>query len=756
MGTSTHHTFCRICEALCGLEVDVDSAGRVREARPDARHVGTGGFACVKGVKQHELYDSPDRLLRPLLRDRAGQPLRAASWREALRASGSAIARIRRDHGPDAVAMYVGTAAGFSVLHPIFADGFMKGIGSRSIYSTATQDCANKFAVAQLMYGFAFTQPFPDVDNTRCLFIVGANPAVSKWSFLQVSNPVQRLREMRARGARVVVIDPRRTETARVASEHVAIRPDTDVFFYLSFLQALLARPDGAAGRAQLEGGARGFEQVAALAARWPAERTAPVTGIDAALLRRLVDEYVQATCDGGAALYLSTGVNMGSAGSLCFWLQEVINALSGNLDRRGGTLVGQGIVDFARFCTERGLLGGDGQTRIGALPQVNDALPAGVLADEITTPGRGQVRALIVTGGNPLLTVPNSAHLAEALGELELLVSVDIVLGETASMADVVLPATTPYERADLPFVFSLLLGMQSRPYLQATRAVVAPPGEVRDEATIYLALARAAGVSLFGSRAAQLALEGLSAGNGLWRWLRGERRAGAASVPQELLLDALLRAARQPSFRRLLGERHGLALDAEARAGTFIGQRVYTRDGKIDLAPAALLAEAERTLEPRFAAERARSASGALKLIGRRAVRSHNSWTHNARSLVRERPSNVLYMHPDDAAERGLAQHAIVDVTSQTGRVRLPLALSDDLARGVVALPHGWGHQRARGLSVASKLAGVNVNLLAADGPQNLERVSGMAQLTGIVVAVTPAAGPRDTTSWSGVAGE
>lgn len=741
--SETVTSFCRICEALCGLELDVED-GRVVQIRPDREHVVTRGYGCIKGLRQHELYQSDDRLRQPLRRE--GGRLRPVAWDEALTEIGQRVRAIRGRHHPDAIAMYVGTAAGFSILHPIFAQGFMQGIGSRSSYSSATQDCSNKFAVATLLYGFPFLQPFPDIDRTRCLVVVGANPAVSKWSFLQVTNPVQRLKAIEARGGRVFVVDPRRTESAKAAGEHVFIRPGTDVFFYLGFLHELWATGGVDEARARVH--AHGLEAPRELSATWSPERQAEVTKVPADVLRRIVRAYREASTTsigegGGAALYCSTGVNMGGQGSLAFWLQESINFLAGNLDRPGGTLVGKGIFDFPGFAKRRGLLVSRERSRVGGLPVVNDALPGGVLADEILTPGDRQVRALFVTGGNPLLTMPNAGRLRRALRELELLVVLDILPGETASEADFVLPCTSPLERPDLPFLFPLWLGMQSRPYLQATRAVARPPGQARDEATIYLDLCRACGVDLFGSKAAQRLLEAAS-------WMRGRLRPELGrGVPQEQLLSSMLRASGEGGLSALLRHRHGRARKS-TEGHDFLGQRVLTSDGKVDLAPAPLL-ELARELPAQF--ERERAAAHELRLITRRAVGTHNSWTHNHPKLVGKRNTNVIYVHPDDMARLGLREGALADVSTNVATIRLPVEPCRDLMPGTVAVPHGWGHQRAKGLSVAAQTRGVNVNLLAADGPQRLDPVSGMAHLTGIDVQVRPAAGPKDESDWSGM---
>ncbi|MDP6977948.1 MAG: molybdopterin-dependent oxidoreductase [Myxococcota bacterium] len=740
--TQTRDTFCRICESLCGLEVEVertDSGERIRDIRPNEQHVATGGFACLKGLHQHKLYDSPDRLEYP--EKRVGDRWERISWAQALGEIGAKVAKLRGDHGADSIGMYVGTAAGFSMLHPLFAQGFMQGLGSKSMYAPATQDCANKFAVAHQVYGFPFSQPYPDVDRTECLIIVGANPVVSKWSFLQVPNPVKRLREIQGRGGRVIVVDPRRTETAKIAGEHVFIKPDTDVFFYLSFLNVVIER--GGVDRARVAQHMKGFEAVEALVREWTPERTERVTRIPAETLREMVDAYLAAN---GAALYSSTGVNMGTRGSLCFWLQEVINAVTGNLDRPGGTLMGEGIVDFARFGVRSGMFMDDKTSRIGGFRAVNDAFPGGVMADEILTPGDRQLRALFVTGGNPLITMANSGRLAKAFGELELLVTLDIYRNETGSLAHYILPCTTPFERPDILFAFPLLMGMQSRPYLQATEAVHAPRGEQRDEPSIYVELAKACGSPIFGSSIVQKLFEGTRRFDTRKRSGKG----GLPGIPQEWILSLLLRLGRVGSYKKLLESPNGVARPP-VRGGNYLGERIVTEDKKVDLSPDILM-EAAGELETAFERE---LSDNRLRLITKRTHETHNSWTHNIEEFVSgERNTNHLYMHPEDARKAGLENGGLADVRSATATVRIPVRTLSDLMPGTVAMPHGWGHQHAGDLSVASKTAGVNVNLLAADGPDAIERIAGMAHLTGIPVDVFPAAGPRAKDSWSGIA--
>lgn len=737
--SSTHTTFCRICEALCGLEVTVEN-NTITAIHPDKEHVTTGGFSCPKGLKQARIYDSPDRVRYPL--KRVGKEFIRVSWEQALEEIGAKVKQLRGDRGPDSIGMYVGTAAGFGVLHPVFAEGFILGLGSKNQYSSSTQDCSNKFAVAREVYGFPFTQPFPDLDNTKCLIIVGANPVISKWSFLQVPNPARTLQGIQERGGKIIVVDPRKTETAKIADQHLFIRPNTDAFFYLSFLNELDRQ--GGIDRARAASMAEGIDEILALAAQWPVEKAAEVTHISAETMRSIVTTF--RTAD-GASIYSSTGVNMSRNGSIGFWVQEAINLLSGNLDRRGGTLVGRGVIDFPAFGKKTGTLLRDDVSRIGKFGSVNDAFPGGLLADEILTPGDKQIRALFVTGGNPLITMAGAGKLKKAFEELELLVTVDLFRNETGSVAHYILPATSPLERPDLPFIFPLMLGLQKKPYIQATKAMIEPEGEVRDEATIYLQLCKASGINLFGSAIAQKALEGVLAMNALFR-----EKGSQPSLPQEALLSVLLKITGQDSFDSLMEYHpHGKLREKHA-PDDFANKRVLTENHKVQLAPKKLMEFAERLTED-FALAVKEHAT--LKLISKRDVQTHNSWTHNIDDFTGP-GTNYLYMHSDDATRVGLTDGALADVKSDTATVRVPIRVLNDLMPGTVALPHGWGHQHAGGLSIANKTRGVNVNLLAGSGPDHVERVSNMSHLNGFNVDVRPAAGPQDPTSWSGITAE
>ncbi|MEM9728525.1 MAG: molybdopterin-dependent oxidoreductase [Myxococcota bacterium] len=725
MAIREQHTFCRICEPTCGLIASVEG-DTIVSLRPDNEHVASKGYACIKGLRYHELHHSPDRLRVPL--KRVGDRYEEIGWEQALEEIGEKVRRLVKAHGGDAISAYLGNPVSFSLMPPILTAAFLTGLGSKNLFQTGSQDCNNKFAAAQRLYGFPFIQPFPDVDRTQCLIMLGSNPAVSRSSFMQLPDPIRRLRAIEQRGGRVFFVNPRKTETAKQLGTQVFIRPDTDIYFLLSFLNEVVARR--AVAHARVAEHMKGLEQLEAVAQDWTPERTAEVTGISADVLRDIVDVYLGSD---GSALFLSTGVNQGSQGTLAFWILEAINAITGNLDRRGGTLVGHGYVkDFPKHAKKGGHTLRKDLSRIGGLPSVADTFPAGIMADEILTEGPGQIRALFVVSGNPVLTVPNSdGRLERALSTLELVVSIDIFRNETANYAHYILPGSSAMQRADLPFVFQSLMGVQPIPYAQFTDAVVPLDAEQRDETMILLQLARACGSNLFGSRMVQTLVSSWM-GAGRVPWL-GKRLA----LTPERLLNVMAKAFGFGSLDKLRKNPHGRLLP-EHRGNDFLGVRVVTDDGLVDLAPPEFVEAADK-LDAAFAKEQAHRER--LKLISKREPHSHNSWLHNHPRFVEgKRSTNYLYMHPEDGRRVGVSTGDLVEVRSEAASVRLPVTLTDEMMLGAVALPHGWGHQDADGLSVARKTTGANVNLLAADGPTQLEYFSGMAQLNGILVDVVP----------------
>lgn len=713
-------TFCRICENQCGLVATIKD-NQVVHVEPDKDHVVTQGYACIKGLSFEKVRLSKDRLTTPLKRE--NNTFIPISWDQALSEIGEKIRAIRAGHGDESIGAYFGNPISFSPLMPIFWTAFGQGLNTHKVYNTGSLDCNNKFLVSQHMYGSPMALTFPDIDHIECLIIIGANPAISKMSFINLPDPVRRLQEIEERGGKVLHLNPRRTETAKSVGEHIFIRPDTDVFMLLGFLNEVLARD--AVNHERVSRYMSGYKELQALCHDWTPEKQSAVTGISAEQLRALVNQYLAAD---GAALYASTGINQGSNGSLAFWLLEVINAITGNLDRQGGNLMGLGIVDYGK--ATKAADADVFHSRIGNTRSFLGALPAPLMADEILEPGDDQVRAMFVLSGNPMLTNTNSAKMATALEKLELLVCIDIVRNETAEFADYILPGTHFAERPDIPFSFLSLSGLAPRPWYQYTDRLVNPPGDCRDELWIIRQLAKACNAPLFGSKTFQALLNTSGAIGKLP--LLGKR---LTPMP-ERVLGLISRMGKQGGLGALRKFPHGKPLPA-IQGNSYLGKRVLTDDGKIQLAPSLFLELAAQRLDSSFA--KAADEHNEFKMITKRERFSHNSWAHNDPAFVKgKRERNYLYIHPSDANRMGCSDGDQIEVSNAVGSVISIAALSDDLMPGTVALPHGWGHKGAPGLSVAHRTEGVNANLLAADGPHNIEPYSGMAQFNGVTVTL------------------
>jgi anaerobic selenocysteine-containing dehydrogenase len=718
------YTFCRICEAACGLIAEVED-NRILRIVPNREHVSSRGFACIKGLKFHELVHSPDRVEYPLKRTEEG--FRRISWEQALGEIGNRVKTLIERHGKDSIGLYAGNGAGFCLLHTMFAQGFAKALGTRNVFASSTQDCSNKFAVAERMYGFPMTQPVPDFENGELFIVLGANPAVSKFSFKGVPGILEKLKGAAEMGTRIVSINPRKTETVHSQGEHLPIRPDTDVFFLLALAGEIVSA--GGIDRDRVDRYMKNLDSFLEIIEGWTPERAEQVTRIPARTVQELARAFVEAD---GASIYCSTGINHGSFPSLCFWIAEVINAVTGNLDRRGGTLVGRGIIDFPKLAVGSGAMGSTVRSRIGNLPAVSEALPGAILPDEILTPGEGQIRGFFVTAGNPALTLPDAQRVGRALENLDLLVCIDIFRSDTAEYADYILPGITFMEHPDINYIFQSMLGITDVPHLSYSDTVVEPRPEQREETWIFVELARAAGLNFFGSRF----LGGL---------IETERRLSRVPLlgrifrmRSEKVFTWILRAARLPGIRRMRKNPNGILLPRQ-KPGSFLGERVLTEDGLVDLGPADLVAQAGEVedhyrweLENKFR----------IKMINKRETVTHNSYFQNAPSCVRGANStNYVYLNPEDAAALGLENLRPARISSENGSIVLPVRISDEIMQGSAAVPFGWGHQKAGGLSTARTTGGANVNMLTSSGPGSVDPISGMARLTGIPVTLEPA---------------
>ncbi|MCX2980527.1 hypothetical protein EYC98_06515 [Halieaceae bacterium IMCC14734] len=710
-------TFCRICEAQCGLVVTTADA-RVLNIEPNKDHVASKGYACIKGLRMADFVHSSDRLTTPLKKvDGEFVPV---SWEQAITEIGAKLKAIHAQHGGESIAAYMGNPIGFSIWPTMMMTHFLKAFQAHKLFTPGTQDCANKFAGGERLFGSPNDQVFPDIDHTQFLIAVGTNPVISKMSFISLPNPMQRIEAIEERGGKVYWVNPRRTESAKRVGEHVPIRADTDVFFMLGFLHEVIQQ--GGVKAERVASYMNGYESLVEVCKPWPIERVAEVTRIPADTLREMVSGYLAAD---GAALYFSTGVNQGSAGLLVYWLQEAINAITGNLDRRGGVLAGKAVIALPVSMEAARV------SRIDAVPYVNSTIPAGIMADEILEPGQGQVRAMFNMSGNPLLTCADSQRLEQALGSLELFVCIDIVRNETAELADYILPGLHSLERADIPFYFFTLMGLMPDRSFSYTDAVLPAAGDSRDEGLIFRQLCKAAGRPVGGSRLLQWC-------SNLGEFFGKLLPASVSTSADILFISMLARSAGLGGVRGLRRQVDGVLLEPN-QPGDYLGQRVKTPSGKIELAPADLVARAEE-LEARFARELVDADQ--LKLIQKRERFTHNSWAHNARAFIKgERNTNYLYIHPDDAAFRNLKEAEMATVAANGQSIQVPVRFDADLQPGTVSVPHGWGHQKAAGLSVARETLGANVNVITPSGPDSIEPGSGMSHMNGVPVEVSAA---------------
>tara|TARA_R110000823_G_scaffold139607_7_gene269573 strand:+ start:36698 stop:38926 length:2229 start_codon:yes stop_codon:yes gene_type:complete len=720
----TRYTFCRTCEATCGLEVDVQD-NRVVAIRPDKRHVVSKGYSCVKGIHFDKVQNSPDRITAP--QKRVGDEWQTISWEQALSEIGSKIRALADKYGANSVAHLVGSAGGANLLAPMFRNAFYQALGSRRMYGTGTCDTTNKFRVCEDMYGSPFRLAYPDIENTQFVMILGANPAVSGNTLYHLPASVKRFKAIVKRGGRVVFINPRRIESA-LAGEHFFIRPDTDVYFLAAFCNELIQR--GGVDEAAISAHMQGFDALRDAVAEWTPERQSAVTGVSAETLRELVGAHIAAD---GACLYMATGVNQGRSGTLCFWLLEAINAISGNLDRSGGMLMGEGLVDMAKQVKEDGQLIARSDREDG-LVSIVGLQPSGMLAEDLES---GRVRGMIVEASNPLLACSNpNGRLDRAFADLELLVSIDLFRNEVGSLAHYVLPAPTWLERAELPYALQSFAACTPVPYMSYSDAVVEAPPEVRHEWWIYSRLAESSGVTMFGKRwlATLLKLNTRLS----YTPLRALRRL---ALTPEKMIDGMLKKGGLPGLRKFRGMfRHGMLLPAN-RGGNFLGTgRVLTDNGKVQLAPPAYLETFANTVEQRFDEELARRDD--FKLIGKREIKRMNTASANVPRLVKD-VTNYAWLSVEDAADIGVMAGDEVSVRSSFGSIRIPVKISDEMMPRTVAIPQCWGHNKAEGLQHARAHPGVNSNYLAGDGADNIEALSGMSHLSGIFVEIQRASG-------------
>lgn len=740
----TAYRTCPLCEATCGLALAVEGE-RVVRVRGDEQDPFSRGFLCPKGAALGELHHDPDRLRAPRVR-RDGR-LVSATWDEAFAEVEQGLSRVLADHGRQSLAVLLGNPVTHHLAPAFYLRPLIRAAGTRNLFTASTVDQMPQHVVSGLLWGDPNALPIPDVDRTDYLLMLGANPLVSNGSLLTAPDLPGRFKAFSARGAKLVVVDPRRTETAARADLHLFIRPGTDVFWLAALVQTLFVEELVAIGR--LEPWVVGVDDLRVLVEPFTPERVAPICGIDPATTRRIARSLARAAA---AAVYARLGCHAVEFGTATAWMAAVLNVLTGNFDRPGGVMTSSPVA--ARIDDKppggRGWRMGRWKSRVGGHPEVNGEFPAATLADEIETPGEGRVRAVLAIATNPVRSYPNGERLDRAFAELDFFVAVDPYVNETTRHADVILPPPSPLEEESYELTF---MANAVRSFARYAPPVFARPADgTPSEADLFARLAlilAGEGAKADPARLHDALLDSAvarecsdPAGPLAGRDPAGIRAALADHSPLGRLLDLRLRTGWQGDR---FGDREGgvtLAKLAEHPHGVDLGPmverfpaRLATESGLLELTPAPLVEDWRRVREH---LESPRPVEGLL-LIGRRHLRSNNSWMHNLESLVSGRSRCTLLMHPEDARARGVADGDRAEIRSRVGRVVAEVETTETIARGVVSLPHGWGHDAPGSeLAVASAHAGVASNVLTDD--RVIDRASGNAVLNGIPVEVAP----------------
>jgi anaerobic selenocysteine-containing dehydrogenase len=704
----------------------------VVEVRGDEQDVFSHGFLCPKAFGIKQLHEDPDRVRTPLIK-RDGEFVEA-SWDEAFEEIDRRLSPLlERDR--NSIAVYIGNPNAHNLSAITYGAAWLKALGSQNIYTASTVDQMPKQVAAGLMFGTILSVPVPDVDRTDHLLMLGANPLVSNGSLMTAPDMRGRLRRLQERGGKLVVVDPRRSRTAEVADEHHFIRPGTDAHLLLGIVHTLV--DEGLAEPGSLDEHCNGLDEVQALAREFSPEDMAAICGIDAEEIRRMARELAGAE---RGACYARIGTCTQEFGTLASWLVDVVNVLTGNLDREGGAMFALAAAGQPNTRGEpgkgRGVRFGRFHSRVRGLPETYGELPVVCLAEEIDTPGEGQVRALITAAGNPVVSTPNSARLEEAIESLEFMLSIDIYVNETTRHADVILPAPGPLEKSHYDLALYQLAVHNVANY---SPRVLEPEDGLMDEWEVLLRLAGV--VSGQGPNADIEALDELVARTVIARQHPGADpdellAAVAGRRGPERVLDLLLRAGPYDlTLDELERNPHGVDLGPHRPR---LPEVLRTPSGKIELAPEPIVADLDR-----LRASVAERRNGHMVLVGRRQLRSNNSWMHNLDALVKGKDRCTMHVHPEDAERLGLVDGGRAQVSSKTGSIDAPVEVTDAIMPGVVSIPHGWGHDvEGVRMRVASAHPGVNSNVLADE--MQVDPLSGNAVLNGIPVDVAPVREP------------
>ena len=702
MSAHTHYRNCNLCEAMCGLEIQIEGK-EVVSIRGDKADPFSRGHICPKAVGMKDIYDDPDRLKFPHKKTENGWE--QISWEEAFDEVAEKLKSINQKYGENAIGIYQGNPSVHNVGTTLFSPNFIRSLKTKNRFSATSVDQLPHHLAAQTMFGHPLLMPVPDIDRTDFWLILGGNPLVSNGSIMTAPDIGTRLRAIKERGGKVVVVDPRRTETADKSSQHIFIKPGTDVWLLLAMVHEVLKQPNLNLRHLIDLVDQQQVNLLKDLVEVYTPEYASAKTGIAEEIIKQLTSDFMSANA---AVAYGRMGVSTVSFGSLCQWLIHCLNILTGNMDRAGGFMLSSPAFDPIRPSNGKARTAGRWKSRVRGLPEFGGEIPSVTLAEEILTKGDGQIKAMVTSCGNPVLSVPNGRKLDEAFQSLEFMVCIDIYLNETTRHADIILPPATGIEVPHFDIGFNQL----------AIRNVVkySEPAVEKEEGTKY-------DYEIFQELTRRLQVPELPADE-----TEREQVLQQYKLTPAMILDGALKKGEYGlSLKEVKAAEHGIDLGP---LKSRFPERLQTIDKKINLVPTIFQEDLNRLAT-------ASDTNGHLLLIGRRHLRSNNSWMHNSQRLVKGRERCTVLMHPNDAAVRNLNAGQQVAVSSRVGKVELPLEISDEMMEGVVSIPHGWGHGRKKiKMNIAQANPGVSANDLTDE--LLIDELTGNAAVNGVPVEI------------------
>ncbi len=695
----THYRTCNICEASCGIEIKYEG-NNILSIRGDEKDPLSRGHICPKAVALQDFYQDEDRLKTPLRKK--GDTWEEISWEAAFDEIQAKIQATQAAYGKNAVATYLGNPNAHNMGNLLLFSMFFKALGTINRYSSASADQLPHHVASHFMLGNGMLMPIPDIDRTHFMLIIGGNPMVSNGSMMTAPDFPHRMKAIQARGGRVVVVDPRRTETADKADEHIFIRPEKDALLLWSMIHCVFDKNQ--VNLRHLATIIDGLEVVAEIAKDFSPDKTSSIIGIESEKIRDLAKAMTSAE---NAICYSRMGASTQTFGGLCLWLTNVLNIITGNFDREGGAMFTQPAFDQLAMFSNKGKPNSYGryESRVRKMPFYNSEFPVATLADEILTEGEGQIRTLIAIAGNPVLSSPQGLRLERALEQLDFMVAVDIYLNETNRFADIILPVATGLETAHYEVVFHQFAVRNTAKY---SAALFPRKENQRYDWEILKEIA-----------------------------LRLTQQPDNGLTP-EIMLDMALKngpyGKNGMSLAYLKEHPHGVDLGALQPC---LIARLQTDDGRIQLAPNIFVEDVARLKNTFFTNKNADNQAFTFELIGRRVLRTHNTWTHNSHRLVKGKNDCTLLLHPKDAEQIGLKNTQFAIVSSATGQVEIEVEISDEIMQGVVCMPQGWGKRDKTSMRTAAKRGGVSINDLTDSS--RVDALTGNAAFNGVRVNVT-----------------